>query len=481
MKYIIYTVFIFLFVVECHSQYTLPQDVVESINKRIEIGLNPSIAIGVINKTGTYYFNFGKTKENGTPVNEHTIYEIGSITKTFTAILLAQQEIEGKLKIDDPIKNYLPAEVKVPQKGKTEITFKHLSNHTSGLPNIPTNFSPFNIDNPYVHYTVNQMYSFLSTYELPREIGISFEYSNVAQGLLGHILALNAKCSYEELMLKVIANPLGMKETKIHFDEKMKKNLAIPHRDGEEVSNWDIPTFAGAGAIRSSTFDMLKFLNTNMELKKTVLTNAIKKTHEVTFEKPNKTRIGLGWLIVKGAKGDIICHDGETGGYKAFVGFVKEDSIGVVLFTNSAENIHDIAFHLLDSSKSLQQVKKSLSIEIRRIINKKDVHKLIEFFNDVKQKNNLHEYNFNETSLNFLAYSFVEKNIEVALVIFKFIIELYPTSYSVYDSYGEALLKNGQKELAIENYKKSIELNPENINGIKILKELGVEISTTKK
>ncbi len=133
--------------------------------------------------------------------------------------------------------------------------------------------APADPGNPYADYTVDQMYSFLSGYKLTRDVGSAYEYSNLAQGLLGHILALNAGVPYESLMIKTIAKPLGMKETKITLDEKMKKNLATGYDKGVEAENWDLPTLAGAGAIRSSTYDMLKFLSANLGYLKTPLTD----------------------------------------------------------------------------------------------------------------------------------------------------------------------------------------------------------------
>ena len=163
------------------SSSTLPDDVVKSIDKRIEQGLNTSIVVGVLDKDGSHYYNFGTKTNKGTAVNEHTIYEIGSISKVFTAILLAQQASDGKLKVDDPIKSYLPSQVKVPTRGTTEITFGHLSDHTSALPRMPSNMTPVNPANPYADYTVDQMYSFLSGYELTRDVGSGYEYSKIGR------------------------------------------------------------------------------------------------------------------------------------------------------------------------------------------------------------------------------------------------------------------------------------------------------------
>ncbi len=452
----------------------LPDDVVSSIKKRIESGLNPGIVVGIIDKEGPHYFNYGRKSINGSETDEHTIFEIGSISKVFTATLLSRQVIEGKLKLEDPIKNYLPAAVKVPQRSGKEITFGNLSDHTSGLPRMPENFLPSNPGNPYADYTVDQMYSFLSRYELTRDIGSVYEYSNFAQGLLGHILALNAGVSYESLMIKTIAKPLGMKETKITLDENMKKNLAKGHANGVEAENWDLPTLAGAGAIRSSSYDMLRFLSANLGFLKTPLSSAMNKTHEARHDKAGGLRVGLAWHISKGKNGDVIWHNGGTGGYRAFAGFVKETGMGVILLTNSTESVDDIGFYLLNPDSKMRSIKPGIAAELRKAIDANGIEAAKTLFYDLK-KSKPDEYDFSEENINILGYSYIDKNLAAALAVFKINIDEHPASSNVYDSYAEALLKNGDKDQAIENYKKSIELNPGNTNGIQALEKLGVK------
>src|SRR5690348_13054559 len=116
------------------AQTKLPDEVEANIQKRIAEQLNPSIVVGIVDKQGYRYFNFGNVKANGSLANEHSIYEIGSISKVFTAILLAQQALDGKIKLDDPAQQYIPNEVSVPRYGGKEITLGNLSDHTSGLP-----------------------------------------------------------------------------------------------------------------------------------------------------------------------------------------------------------------------------------------------------------------------------------------------------------------------------------------------------------
>ncbi len=335
----------------------LPSEVVESIERRIEEGLTPSITIAIIDSSGVKYFNFGKTAKNGQEVDENTIYEIGSISKVFTGILLAQKVLEGDLKLEDEINNFLPDDIKVPVMGDTEITFGNLTDHTSGFPRLPDNFNPANPNNPYADYTIDQMYEFISNYQPVRTVGAEYEYSNLAQGLLGHLLAMNNNSTYEELMVQTIANPLEMNDTRIELTQRMKENLALGHSEGKVVENWDIPTLAGAGAIRSSTSDMAKFISANLGYVNTSLLKAMELSHQIRHDKAGEMSIAMAWHISKGNKGDVICHGGGTGGYRTFIGFVKETGKGVVIFTNSSEGADDIGFYLLDSGSELAKFK----------------------------------------------------------------------------------------------------------------------------
>ena len=343
----------------------LPSEVVDTIEKRIHEGITPSIAIAVIDSSGIHYHNFGKTAVDGKAVDENTIYEIGSISKAFTAILLAQQILDGKLKLDDEINRFLPDDVQVSVMGEADITFGNLSDHTSGLPRMPDNFAPANPSNPFADYTEDKMYDFLSNYAPVREVGAEYEYSNLAQGLLGHLLAKNVNSTYEELMVQTIANPLQMEDTRIKLTDRMKENLALGHSDGSVVENWDIPTLAGAGAIRSSTSDMAKFISANLGYKQGPLTQAMELSHKARHYKAGEMGVAMGWHIKKGDHGDVIWHNGGTGGYRTFAGFVKETGIGIVLLTNSSTGSDDIGFYLLDPSSELADLKpKSDAVDV---------------------------------------------------------------------------------------------------------------------
>src|ERR1700728_3129984 len=158
-----------------------------------------------------------------------TLFEIGSITKVFTALLAADMAQRDELRLDDPIAKYLPTNVKVPERHGRQITLIDLATHTSGLPRMPENFHPKDPNNPYADYSVDALYSFLSSYELRRDIGAKYVYSNLGFGLLGLGLAQRAGTDYEQLVVTRICNPLGMESTRITLSQPLRQRFAAGH------------------------------------------------------------------------------------------------------------------------------------------------------------------------------------------------------------------------------------------------------------
>ncbi|HEY0320335.1 MAG TPA: serine hydrolase [Pyrinomonadaceae bacterium] len=317
---------------------------------------NVGIVVGLISNKGTRIISYGKPALNSNAeLNGDTIFEIGSVTKVFTSILLADMALRGEVSLNDPAAKYLPKLVKVPTRNGKEITLLDLATHTSGLPRLPGNMKPKDPNNPYADYTVEQMYEFLSGYQLTRDIGEKYEYSNFGAGLLGHILSLRAGTDYETLVIKRICKPLGMDSTRAKLTPQMQARLATGHDDGgRPVMNWDLPTLAGAGALRSSTNDMLKFLAANMGLSKSSLLPAMQKSHAMqrSTDVP-EISIGLGWHILNKFGTEIVWHNGGTAGYHSFIGFDKKKGLGVVVLSNSVTDTDDIGLHLLDSKYPL--------------------------------------------------------------------------------------------------------------------------------
>ena len=342
-------------------------EILPVLRERVDVGkTNQSIVVAVIDKTGIRFTSYGKTSRasGAKDSDENTIFEIGSITKVFTGTLLAEAVRRGEVKIDDPISKYLPPTVKTPTRGGKEITLLDLATQSSGLPRMPTNFAPKNPQNPYADYTVEQMYGFLSKYELPRLPGAKYEYSNLGMGLLGHILSLRAKMSYEDLVKTRILIPLKMKDTSIALSpaQKMRTAQGFDESD-EEISLWDLPTLAGAGALRSTAKDMAKFIAANLNLEKSSLAPDFAAAQKPQREAANNSmKIGLAWHILQKPDEEIVWHNGGTGGFRSFIGFIRDQKRGVVVLTNSFNSIDDIGMHILDERLPLTKIKPFLLV-----------------------------------------------------------------------------------------------------------------------
>jgi CubicO group peptidase (beta-lactamase class C family) len=316
------------------------------------------IVIGIIGPEGRRTISYGHLeKGDPRPLNGDTIFEIGSISKVFTSLLLSDMVQHGQVALDDPIAKYLPKTVKVPERNGRVITLVDLSTHTSGLPRLPKNLASKDPANPYADYTVEQLYQFLSTYELPRDIGSKYEYSNLGGGLLGHVLSLRAGKSYEDLVRTRIADPLGMKSTEITLTPELQARLAAGHNAAlETVPNWDFPTLAGAGALRSTANDLLNFLAASLGSTKTPLAPAMAAMLKV--RKPigqPEAEVALGWHITTKDGKEIVWHNGGTGGYRTFIGFDPKTRVGVVALANTSTDVgvDDIGQHLLNPNVPL--------------------------------------------------------------------------------------------------------------------------------
>ena len=328
----------------------LPDSAIRAIIKeRVDSRGTTGIAVGVIGPDGQRrVFAYGSSG-TARPIDGNTVFEIGSITKVFTTAILADMVAKGEVSLDDPVARHLPASVTVPSRNGREITLLDLATQSSGLPRMPTNFSPTDPNNPYADYSVEQALEFLSKYELTRDIGATYEYSNYGMGLLGIALAHRAGMSYEDLVTRRVLQPLDMTDTRIGLTPAMRERLALGHdAGGSVVGNWDISGLGAAGALRSTVNDMLKFLAANMDSASSPLGRVFAATHAKRRGTSGPVmNIGLGWHIRSTSDGPIVWHNGGTGGYRSFTGFDPARRIGVVVLTNGATSSDDIGFHIV--------------------------------------------------------------------------------------------------------------------------------------
>ena len=343
---------------------SIPDEVQDHIRKRVGPDGPSGIVVGMVGEGGSAFFAFGASAQDGPKLDEDSVFEIGSVTKAFTAMLLADALLRGELKLDDPVSQYLPSEVKLPSKGDTPITLEHLSTHRSGLPRMPGNFMPKDPANPYADYTPALMYAFLGECELTAEPGAAYAYSNLGAGLLGHALALKAGKSYDELVRERLCVPLGMKRTACVLTPDMKTHLAMGHSGGKQVSNWDLDALAGAGAIRSTARDMTAFLAACLAVSsdtiKPVMSECLKPRYSAGMV---GMEVALGWHVDKRHGSEIIWHNGGTGGYHSYCGFRPDTKLGVVVLANSSEDTDDIGQHLLAPAAELAKVRTAVPID----------------------------------------------------------------------------------------------------------------------
>jgi len=314
----------------------------------IQKGNTVGLSIGIIHNGVIHTYNYGETAAGNNQLPEVTsIYEIGSITKTFTATLLAYYANEGKLKLTDPITKYLPDSVSA-NKELQGITLEMLSNHTSGLSRLPDNFEFHSSDpyDPYKDYTKKHLYEYLKTCKLNSKSGESYAYSNFGVGLLGSILEQVSGKPFGEMVKEVICTPLGMQNTEQYLTIAQRKRfVTVYNEDGKATSPWTFQVLAACGALRSTLEDMLLYLKVNMIPSQTELSKAIKLTHQITYNKDIK--LGLGWHVIVVNGIEYYFHDGATFGCSSFLAFNIEKKLGIIVLSNSGISTNDLGVSLI--------------------------------------------------------------------------------------------------------------------------------------
>ena len=320
------------------------------------------IVVGLIEPGGRRLVTYGDlAKGDPRAVDGDTIFEIGSVSKIFTSLLLADMVHRREVALDDPAATYLPEHVRMPERSGIAITLRDLSTHRSGLPPMPGNLLATmaqrkDPDGPHVSYGVDDLYQFLSSYSLPRDPGSEFEYSNLGAGLLGHLLAYRAGIDYESLVRHRITQSLGMPDTGITLSSSMKQRMATGHNAMlAPVADSNLPVpLAGAGALRSSANDMLTLLEAFLGYKESPLAPAMNAMFDTRCP-AGQTAMGLGWFIYSPDDREIAVHNGGTGGFRSYVGCDPKTRIGVIVLSNAATliGVDDIGIHLLNPNTPL--------------------------------------------------------------------------------------------------------------------------------
>jgi CubicO group peptidase (beta-lactamase class C family) len=352
------------------NTFTISDQVKTAIKSNIDNGSNAGIVLALIDPNGTQFYGYGKmSAANQTNVNQNTLFDIGSITKSFTTLLLADMANHGLVNLNDPIEKYLPATVKVPTYNGQHVTLESLATHTSGLPDNPPNM-PL-IGPGFQNYTFAQMYQALSNIRLTRTPGSQYNYSNFGMALLGDILASKVSLPYEKLVINRITNVLGMNSTRITLSDQLNSRLASGHLNGVELpASIENPLpLAPAGSFRSTASDLAKYLSANMGLTKTPLYNAMQQSHTMKINTNmsgygghDKIYIGLGWFTTinnstnGGTSRSLIWDNGIFNGYNTFIGFNPTKHKGIAILCSALQRnllISQIGFGPYDRLSNL--------------------------------------------------------------------------------------------------------------------------------
>ncbi|MCU7551387.1 beta-lactamase family protein [Chitinophagaceae bacterium LB-8] len=456
----------------------IPIDSIKAIIKQeVANKRSKSIIVGIVDANGRQIFAEGKLSDrNPTLPDGNTIYEIGSITKVFTSLLLADMSLKQQLNLNDPISKFLPKTVKTPIRNGKEISLLSLSTHRSGMPRFPYNVDPKNLDNPYADYTVSQLYEYTSNFKPDFDIDSKWRYSNIGYGLLGNILATVAQKNFETLVKQEICKPLNMNSTVISLTAKLKSNIALGHTEfGEPTVFTDLPALEGAGALRSNVNDLLTFAEANLGLVKTDLLPAMELTHILQAKKDgNDTYTTMGWTLSNDDGKYHLFKDGGTAGYRTFLGIDKKNKIGVIVLSNSNNSVTDIGWHILDPTHKVEPYKYPWALldTLRTTIQTTGVDVAIELYQQLKASKNA-SFIFNENQLNYLGDELRRhKRIKEAIKIYELNLKEYPKSTLVYESLGETYKRNKNKKLAIKYFEKAFELDSQNPHWTYILEKL---------
>jgi serine-type D-Ala-D-Ala carboxypeptidase/endopeptidase len=339
------------------AAHALPDDaaVRAILAQRIAQKQGVGFAVVLIDRAGTRIVTAGKADASGKPITADTEFEIGSITKTFTSLLLADAILRNAAKLDDPVASLLPAPAPGLTRDGKAVTLGQLASHTSGLPRMPDNFAPANPDDPYADYDAARLLAFLGGSPLQRTPGERYEYSNLGGGTLGYVLTRKSG-GYDATLRARVLVPLGMSDTGVVLSPGQTARLATGHGpDLEPTTNWNLnDTLAGAGGIRSTASDMARYLRAAAGWEPTPLAAAFKLAETPVTDTPQPNlKVGLGWHLTQSGGRTIFWHNGRTGGYASMLLFDPEAREGVVVLANASISVDDLALHLADPAQKL--------------------------------------------------------------------------------------------------------------------------------
>lgn len=311
------------------------------------------LSIAVVKNGQETYYHYGEVKKgSGQLPGNNSLYEIGSVTKTFTGILLAKAIEEHKVSAGDDIRQYLPPSCSKLAYKQTPVTLVQLANHTAGIPRIPDNLTrqkAFDPSDPYRNYTKDMLFADLAKLRLKRMPGTVADYSNSGMALLGIILSDVYGKSYDALVKEKITGPLHMLTTGNDVPVERLNDFCFGYDEkGKQTSHWNFADMSPAGGLRSTPEDMMRYLRANLDAED----SAINTSHAPTFRSNNYNGVGMAWQLQQNLSGDeLVWHNGGTYGFSSFLAFMKSRNCGILILGNCGKSVDGLAIQLLKELK----------------------------------------------------------------------------------------------------------------------------------
>lgn len=452
----------------------------------VTAGGHVGLSIGVFDRGRTYFYNFGTTEMGASrPPTAATLYEIGSITKTFTSLLLAQAVVEKKVALNDDIRKYLDGQYPNLSYAGQPIRLVHLANTTSGLPdNLPDRpdlfrgkLSPDSLSAAYTrlhkNYSRAQFYQDLHRVKLSRAPGAQPQHSNTAAQLVGYILERVYNMPYEQLVQRYILAPNGMSSTApvtAGLDSRAALQAKGYSRENHLTPFIALPDMLPAGGLRSTTTDMLKYVQLHLAKNNP----AVQLTHQPTHGSLEEEAIGLNWVITKSVDSKrAFSHSGGTFGFASYCVLYPELNRGFVLLAN--KNTGSTESSLTELAAALEEATFGVPPGLqafRTALAKGSYQDALAVFTATRRQHP--ELFLSEDYVNTWGYVLLlQGKKREAIGVFQLNAGLYPNSANTYDSLAEAYEAANEPALAIENYRRSLALNSSNDNAAEHLKKLG--------
>ena len=451
MKYI----YCFLLIIISNNLFgqVMTEELENEIKRRVELEINPSISIGILFPNGTTeFYGFGYFDSNKKQPDSLTLYEIGSITKTFTATLT---DIYLKDSLNTPLSAYFPA-IKNPN--LDSITLSELRNHIAGVPRLSNQFSPQNWSDPFNGYSVDILNEELR--DLSPDTSNIWRYSNFGYGILGRAIEITTEKSYDILMGSLL-NKIGMESTCLKLPSDNNHNVAQPTNIGTSNSNWN---FTGpsryAGGLVSNTKDLLSYLKYQKQLNPLFISDSIPKPIQTGVPDLGKDKLFYkdGWFILKpDSTTNILLHNGGTGGFISFIGFNKNTDVGVVVLANSVSVVDDIGINILYPTFKLNHPERTIAYELAEDIDAGDIDSLVSKYDNLRGE----KYPNNVIDIYWLErFYFGKGNYSISTQLSDIMVQELPEDWEVHDIKGQNLEQLEDYRNAIVAYKKALKLNP---------------------